>query len=192
MRAERTDEQTTAEHDPYRRRPGWVAGPDGRTDRTTMAAVAGVVAGFVSVLVLGFVQVREPVAFPVAVVVGVVVWLVVRARWRRRERQAGRSPDAVPHARDRAIAEANGGRRFFVAPNPVVLIVMGGIFIAVAVVPVTIEGPSVVRLVISILIVASGVTCIVQGIGTLVVRRRGTARRDRGRATDSSRSSGTP
>ncbi|MFJ3033181.1 hypothetical protein ACIPC2_02085 [Curtobacterium pusillum] len=50
---------------------------------------------------------------------GVAVWLVARARRRRRARRAGRSPGAVQRARDRAVAEANGGRRFFVAQNPV-------------------------------------------------------------------------
>lgn len=96
--------------------------------------------------VLGFVQVSDSVAFPVAIGIGVAVWLVARARRRRRERRAGRSPDAVQQARDRAVVEANGGRRFFVAQNPVVVIVMGGIFIAVAVVPVVVEGASLVRL----------------------------------------------
>ncbi len=171
MGTERTDEQNTDEHDPYPRRPGYVTGADGRTDRTTTAAIAGVVAGLVVVFVLGFAQVSDAVAFPVGIGIGVAVWLVARARWRRRERHAGRSPDALPQARDRAISEANGGRRFFVAQNPVVVIVMGGIFIAVAVVPVMVEGASAVRLVISTLVVASGVSCIVQGVGTLVARR---------------------
>lgn len=164
--------ESNDEHDPYARRPGYVTGPDGRTDRTTTAAVAGVGAGFAAVLVLGFFQLSELLTFPVAVGIGVVVWLVARARWRGRERRAGRSPDAVPQARDRAIAEANGGRRFFVAQNPVVVIVMGAIFIAVAVVPAVVEGPSAVRLGISALGVASGVCFVVQGIGTIVVRRR--------------------
>lgn len=172
MATERAEGPHEDEHDPYARRPGYVTGPDGRTDRTTTAMVAGVVSGIVTSGLLGVLHVVEPIALTAAVVVGVAVWLLLRARRRRRDRQAGREPDAVAQARDRAIAQANGGRRYFVAQNPVVVIVMGAIFIAVAIAPVVFGEASVGRIVVMIVVVASGGFFIVQGIGTLVVRRR--------------------
>ncbi|QVG65269.1 hypothetical protein JG551_002671 [Curtobacterium flaccumfaciens pv. flaccumfaciens] len=172
MGTERADGPAVDEHDPYERRPGYVTSADGRTDRMTTDMFAGVVVGFVLVLVFGFFQLVEWIAIGAAVVIGAAVWLVLRSRRRRADRRAGRLPDAVPRARDRAIAEANGGRRFFVAQNPVVVIVMGAIFIGVAVAPLLFGGVSVGRIVTGVIVVASGVVCIVQGIGTLRVRRR--------------------
>ncbi|MCS6573348.1 hypothetical protein NYS52_02300 [Curtobacterium flaccumfaciens pv. flaccumfaciens] len=172
MGTERADGPAVDEHDPHERRPGYVTSVDGRTDRMTTDMFAGVVVGFVLLLVFGFFQLVEWIAIVAAVVIGAAVWLVLRSRRRRADRRAGRSPDAVPRARDRAIAEANGGRRFFVAQNPVVVIVMGAIFIAVAVAPLLFGGFSVGRIVTGVIVVASGVLCIVQGIGTLRVRRR--------------------
>ncbi|MBF4613346.1 hypothetical protein [Curtobacterium sp. VKM Ac-1376] len=172
METERADEPAVDEHDPYERRRGFVTGVDGRTDRVTTAMVAGIVVGFAVTVVLGFLQVPQWIAFAAAAVVGGAVWLILRGRRRRADVRAGRSPDAVRSARDRAIAEANGGRRFFVAQNPVVVIVMGAIFIGVAVVPLLLGDVSVPRILISVLVAASGVVVIVQGIGTLRVRRR--------------------
>lgn len=174
MGNERATEQPEpeAQHDPYAPRPGYVTDIDGRTDRTTTAAAIGVGAALVTSFVLGFFQAPEWVVWPGAIGVGVVVWLVLRARQRRRDRSEGRSPDAVARARDRAIADANGGRRFFVAPNPVVVIVMGGIFIALAVVTLVIGSVSVVAVIRTVVLVGSGAYFVVQGIGTLVVRRR--------------------
>jgi hypothetical protein len=168
MGTERADGPAVDEHDPYERRPGYVTSVDGRTDRMTTDMFAGVVVGFVLVIVFGFFHLVEWIAIGAAVVIGAAVWLVLRSRRRR----AGRAPDAVPDARDRAIAEANGGRRFFVAQNPVVVIVMGAIFIGVAVAPLLFGGFSIGRIVTGVIVVASGVLCIVQGIGTLRVRRR--------------------
>lgn len=172
MATERVDERPADDHDPYARRPGWVTGVDGRTDRTTTAMVVGIVAGFLARVVLGFLGLAEWAAVLGAIVIGLVVWLVLRALRRRADRIAGRSPDAVQQARDRAIAEANGGRRFFIAPNPVVVIVMGGIFVAVAVAPIVFDGATAAGLVTAVLVIASGLFLVVQGIGTLVVRRR--------------------
>jgi hypothetical protein len=132
----------------------------------------GVAVGFVLVIVFGFFQLVEWIAIGAAVVIGAAVWLLLRSRRRRADRRAGRSPDAVPRARDRAIAEANGGRRFFVAQNPVVVIVMGAIFIGVSIAPLLLGDVSVARILIAVIVVASGVVFIVQGIGTLRVRRR--------------------
>lgn len=172
MGTERADGPAVDEHDPYERRPGYVTSGDGRTDRMTTDMFAGIAVGFVLVLVFGFFQLVEWIAIGVAVVIGAAVWLVLRSRRRRADRRAGRSPDAVPRARDRAIAEANGGRRFFIAQNPVVVIVMGAVFIAVAVAPLLFGGVSIGRIVTGVIVVASGVVCIVQGIGTLRVHRR--------------------
>lgn len=173
---ERATEQpeSEAQHDPYAPRPGYVTDIDGRTDRTTTAAAIGVGAALVTSFVLGFFQAPEWVVWPGAIGVGVVVWLVLRARQRRRDRSEGRSPDAVARARDRAIADANGGRRFFVAPNPVVVIVMGGIFIALAAVPLTLAGDplSLSGIITPAILVICGAFFVVQGVGTLVVRRR--------------------
>lgn len=165
-------EPPSTEHDPYARRPGYVTGVDGRTDRTTTAMVAGVATALVGVFVSGLLHLAEGIALPACAVLGVAVWLVVRASHRRREQRAGRSPDAVAEARDRAIADANGGRRFFVATNPVVVIVMGAIFLVVAVAPLLFGGVSVGRVVVAVVVGLSGVVTIVQGAGTLVVRRR--------------------
>jgi hypothetical protein len=165
-------DQTEPEHDPYARRPGYVTSIDGRTDRTTKAAAIGVGAGLVTSFVLGFFQAIDWVAWLVSISVGVAVWLVLRARQRRRDRREGRSPAAVATARDRAIADANGGRRFFVAPNPVVVIVMGGIFIALAVGTLVLGSVSVIAVIRTVVLVGSGAYFVVQGIGTLVVRRR--------------------
>ncbi|MBT1674925.1 hypothetical protein [Curtobacterium aurantiacum] len=172
MGTERADGPAVDEHDPYERRPGYVTSVDGRTDRMTTDMFAGVGVGFALVFILGFFQVVEWIAIGAAVVIGAAVWLVLRGRRRRADRRADRSPDAVPRARDRALAEANGGRRFFVAQNPVVVIVMGVIFIGVAVAPLLLGGVSAARILIAVIVVASGVLCIVQGIGTLRVRRR--------------------
>jgi hypothetical protein len=176
MGTERADGPAVDEHDPYERRPGYVTSVDGRTDQVTTAVIAGVLVGFAVTVVLGFLQVPQWIAFAAAVVIGGGVWLLLRGRRRRADGRAGRSPDAVPRARDRAIAEANGGRRFFVAQNPVVVIVMGAIFIGVAVAPLLLGDVSVARILIAVavavVVVASGVVFIVQGIGTLRVRRR--------------------
>ncbi|WP_144714784.1 hypothetical protein [Curtobacterium pusillum] len=170
MGNERADDQP--EHDPYARRPGYVTNASGRTDQVTTAAAFGVGAGLVTSFVLGFFHAVEWVSWSASVLVGVVVWLLLRARQRRLDRREGRSPDAVAHARDRAIAEANGGRRFFVAPNPVVVIVMGGIFLALGLLSLVLGDLSVHRVVVSTVLVACAAFFIVQGIGTLVVRRR--------------------
>ncbi|UWD78429.1 hypothetical protein [Curtobacterium flaccumfaciens] len=172
MGTERADGPAVDEHDPYERRPGYVTSVDGRTDRMTSDMFVGIAVGFVLVIVFGSFHIVEWLAIGAAVVIGAAVWLVLRSRRRRADRRAGRSPDAVPRARDRAIAEANGGRRFFVAQNPVVVIVMGAVFIAVAVAPLLFGGVSIGRIVTGVIVVASGVVCIVQGIGTLRVRRR--------------------
>jgi hypothetical protein len=160
------------QHDPYARRPGYVTGADGRTDTWTTAAVAGVVTGIVVLFLAGLLNVADLVAYAAAVVVGVAVWFTVRARRRAADRQAGRAPDAVAKARSQAIADANGGRRFFVAQNPVVVIVMGGIFLALGIGRLVASGPSAGSLVTTVLLAASAVFLIVQGIGTLVVKRR--------------------
>jgi hypothetical protein len=128
------DDHLSAEHDPYARRPGYVTGVDGRTDRTTTAMVAGVVAAAAGLAVAGALQVAE--------------WI------------------------DHAIAEANGGRRFFVATNPVVVMVMGAIFIVVAVAPLVFGSVSAGRLVIAVIVGIAGIVVIVQGAGTLIVRGR--------------------
>ncbi|PYY60652.1 hypothetical protein DEJ17_05730 [Curtobacterium sp. MCSS17_011] len=172
MGTERVDGPAVDEHDPYERRPGYVTSGDGRTDRMTTDMFVGVAVGFVLVIVFGFFQLVEWIAIGAAVVIGAAVWLVLRSRRRRADRRAGRSPDAVPRARDRALAEANGGRRFFVAQNPVVVIVMGAVFIGVSVAPLLLGDVSVARILIAVLVVASGVVFIVQGIGTLRMRRR--------------------
>jgi hypothetical protein len=149
-----------------------VTGADGRTDIWTTAVVAGVVAGLAVLFLSGLLHVAEPFAYPAAVVAGAAVWLTVRARRRAADRRAGRAPDAVAKARSRAIADANGGRRFFVAQNPVVLIVMGGVFVAIGVGRLVAAGPSAAAVVVTVLLVASGVVLVVQGIGTLAARRR--------------------
>lgn len=166
-------------HDPYVRRPGYVTGADGRTDTWTTAVVAGIVTGMAVLFVSGLLRAPAPVAYTAAVAVAAAVWSVVRARRRAADRRAGRSPDAVARARSRAIADANGGRRFFVAQNPVVVIVMGGIFLAVAVVQLVGSGLSIGSVLVAVLVAASAVFFVVQGIGTLVVRRR-----ERSRAAD--------
>jgi hypothetical protein len=160
------------QHDPYARRPGYVTGADGRTDTWTTAAVAGVVSGIVVLFLAGLLDLADPFAYAAAVVVGAAVWFSVRARRRTADRQAGRAPDAVAKARSQAIADANGGRRFFVAQNPVVVIVMGGIFLALGIGRLVASGPSAGSLVTTALLAASAVFLIVQGIGTLVVKRR--------------------
>lgn len=160
------------QHDPYARRPGYVTGVDGRTDTWTTAAVAGVVSGIVVLFLAGLLNVAELFAYPAAVVVGAAVWFTLRARRRAADRRAGRAPDAVPRARSQAVADANGGRRFFVAQNPVVVIVMGGIFLALGIGRLVAAGPSAGAVIVTILLAASAVFLIVQGIGTLVVKRR--------------------
>lgn len=145
---------------------------DGRTDTWTTAAVAGVVAGLAVLFLSGLFHLAELVAYPVAVVVGAAVWFAVRARRRAADRRAGRSPDEVAEARSRAVADANGGRRFLVAQNPVVVIVMAGVFLVLAVARFIAVGPSVGSVVVTVLLAASAVYFLVQGIGTLVVRRR--------------------
>jgi hypothetical protein len=75
-------------------------------------------------------------------------------------------------ARDRAIAQANGGRQFFIAPNPVVVIVMGAIFLVLAIAPLLFDGVSVGRLVVSVVVGLSGIATIVQGAGTLILQHR--------------------
>ncbi len=172
MGNERSADQTEPEHDPYARRPGYVTAIDGRTDRVTTAAAVGTGVGLVTSWVLGFFQAPEWVVWAGAIAVGVTTWLLLRARQRRRDRSEGRAPGAVARARDRAIADANGGRRFFVAPNPVILIVMGGIFIAVAVGTLGLGSMSVLTVIRTIVLVGGGAYFVVQGIGTLVVRRR--------------------
>jgi len=159
-------------HDPYAKRPGYVTGVDGRTDTWTTAAVAGVLTGIAVVFVSGLFQAPTPVAYAAAVVVGGAVWFAVRARRRSVDRREGRAPDAVARARSQSIADANGGRRFFVAQNPVVVIVMGGIFLAVGVVQLVTRGLSAGSVAIAVLLAASAVFFVVQGVGTLVVRRR--------------------
>lgn len=159
-------------HDPYARRPGYVTGVDGRTDVWTTAVVAGVVAGVAVGFVAGLLDIAEPFAFSAAVVVGAAVWFTVRARRRAADRRAGRAPDAVATARSRAVADANGGRRFFVAQNPVVVIVMGGIFLALGIGRLVAAGPTAGAVVVTVLLAASAVFLIVQGVGTLVARRR--------------------
>lgn len=172
----RDDEQP---HDPYAKRPGYVTAIDGRTDTWSTAAVAGIVTGIAVLFVSGLLQAPTPLAYAVAVVVGGAVWFGVRARRRAADRRAGRSPDAVARARSQAIADANGGRRFFVAQNPVVVTVMGGIFLALAIAQLVARGPSAGAVVMAVLLTASAVFFVVQGIGTLVVRRR-----ERSRAAD--------
>lgn len=95
----------------------------------------------------------------------------MRAGRRAADRRAGRLPDAVARARSRSVADVNGGRRFLVAPNPVV-IVMGGVFLTVAVVQLVARGLSAGAVAVAVLLAASAVFFVVQGIGTLVVRRR--------------------
>jgi hypothetical protein len=107
---------------------------------------------------------------PACAVLGVAVWLVLRASWRRREKRAGRSPDAVSEARDRASAQENGARRFFITTNPVVVIVMGAIFLALAIAPLLFKRVSVGRLVVAV--VVSGIATIVEGAGTLILQHR--------------------
>jgi hypothetical protein len=122
MATERVDERPADEHDPYARRPGYVTGVDGRTDRTTTAMVVGIVAGFLARVVLGFLGLAEWAALLGGIVIGLAVWLVLRALRRRADRLAGRSPDA--------------------------------------------------GLLTAVLVIACGLFFVVQGIGTLVVRRR--------------------
>lgn len=165
----RDDEQP---HDPYAKRPGYVTAIDGRTDTWTTAAVTGIVTGIAVLFVSGLLLVPVPIGYPAAIVLGSVVAFGVRARRRAADRRAGRSPDAVARARSQAIADANGGRRFFVAQNPVVVIVMGGIFLALAIAQLVARSPSVGAVVTAVLLTASAVFFVVQGIGTLVVRRR--------------------
>jgi hypothetical protein len=138
----------------------------------TTAVVAGVVTGFAVLFLSGLLHVAELFAYPAAVVVGAAVWLVLRTRRRATDRRAGRTPDAVAKARSRAVSDANGGRRFFVAQNPVVVIVMGGVFLALGVGRLVAAGPSAGAMIFTVLLAASGVVLIVQGIGTLVARRR--------------------
>lgn len=159
-------------HDPYARRAGYATGVDGRTDVWTTAAVAGVVTGGAVLFLAGLLHIDALFAYPAAVVIGAAVWFVVRARRRATDRRAGRSPDEVPKARSRATAAANGGRRFFVAQNPVVVIVVSCIFIAVGAWRLIAAGPSAGVVVTTIALAASGAALLVQGIGTLVVRRR--------------------
>lgn len=166
------DTQRDTQHDPYARRPGYVTGVDGRTDMWTTAVVAGVVTAAAVLFVSGLLHLTEPIAYSAAVVIGLVVWLTMRARRRAADRRAGRSPDAVAEARTRAVAEANGGRRFFVAQNPVVLIVMGCIFLAVGVARTVATGVSGASVLVAVVLAACAGYFIVQGIGTLVVRRR--------------------
>lgn len=166
------DTQQDTRHDPYARRPGYVTGVDGRTDMWTTAVVAGVVTAAAVLFVSGLLHLTEPIAYSAAVVIGLVVWLTMRARRRAADRRAGRSPDAVAEARTRAVAEANGGRRFFVAQNPVVLIVMGCIFLAVGVARTVATGVSGGSVLVAVVLAVSAGYFIVQGIGTLVVRRR--------------------
>ena len=138
----------------------------------TTAVVAGVVTAFAVLFLSGLLHVAEPFAYPAAVVVGAAVWFTVRARRRAADRRAGRTPDAVAKARSRAVADANGGRRFFVAQNPVVVIVMGGVFLVLGVGRLVAAGPSAGAVIVTVLLAASGGFLIVQGIGTLVARRR--------------------
>ncbi|PZF54078.1 hypothetical protein DEJ23_13705 [Curtobacterium sp. MCSS17_008] len=163
-------------HDPYAKRPGYVTGADGRTDTWSTAAAAGIVTGIAVLFVSGLLLVPVPIGYPGAVVIGTIVAFAVRARRRVADRREGRSPDAVSRSRSQATIDANGGRRFFVAQNPVVVIVMGGIFLAVAVAWLVGDGFSVGSIVVAVLVAASAVCFVVQGIGTLVVRRRERAR----------------
>lgn len=171
----RTPETDAAEpsepYDPYARRPGYATGADGRTDTWTTAIVAGVVTGFAVIVVAGFVHVPPALAYVVGAVLGLAVWSVLRGRRRAADRRAGRDPDEVARVRSRATAAANQGRTFFVAQNPVVVIVMGGIFLALAVVRATSTG-SVIGFVVAAVLAASALFFIVQGTGTLVLRRR--------------------
>lgn len=160
------------QHDPYARRPGYVTGVDGRTDTWTTAVVAGVVAGVVVSFVAGLLDVAAPVTFSAAAVVGAAVWFAVRTRRRAADRRAGRDPDSVSKARSQAVADANGGRRFFVAQNPVVVIVMGGVFLALGIARLVAGGASADSVIVMVLLTASGAVLVVQGIGTLVARRR--------------------
>ena len=159
-------------HDPYARRPGYVTGADGRTDTWTTAAVAGVVTGVAVLFLSGLLGVAELFAYPAAVVIGAAVWFTVRTRRRAADRRVGRAPDAVAKARSQAVADANGGRRFFVAQNPVVVIVMGGIFLVFGIVRLVAAGASAGSVIVTLLLAVSAVVLIVQGIGTLVVTRR--------------------
>lgn len=163
--------QPEPDHDPYERRPGHATGVDGRTDVWTTAMVAGVVSAVVVLFVSGLAQVERQIAYPVAIVVGLAVFLVLRARRRAADRRAGRDPDEVAKARSRATAEANHGRRFFVAQNPVVVIVMGVIFLGFTVLA-TIGTDTVGGFAVAALLAASAMFFIVQGVGTLVFRRR--------------------
>lgn len=160
------------QRDPYTRRPGYATGVDGRTDTWTTSVVAGVVAGFVISFVAGLLGLAEPIAFAAAVVVGAAVWFTLRTLRRAAGRRAGRD-EAFAKARSQAVADANGGRRFFVAPNPVVVIVMGGIFLALGAWRLVAAGPSAGSIVVSVLLGVSAVVLVVQGIGTLVLQRRG-------------------
>lgn len=170
-------EQRAPEHDPYARRPGYATGSDGRTDIWTTAMVAGVVSAVAVLFASGLAHVGRPIAYPVAVVVGLAVFFVLRTRRRAADRRAGRDPDEVAKARSHATAEANHGRRFFVAQNPVVVIVMGAIFLGFTVVA-TVGTDTVGGFAVAALLAASAVFFIVQGVGTLVVRRRDRAPRD--------------
>lgn len=161
------------QRDPYTRRPGYATGVDGRTDTWTTSVVAGVVAGFVISFVAGLLGLAEPIAFAAAVVVGAAVWFTLRTRRRAAGRRAGRDPEVVAKSRSQAVADANGGRRFFVAPNPVVVTVMGGIFLALGAWRLVAAGPSAGSIVVSVLLGVSAVVLVVQGIGTLVLQRRG-------------------
>lgn len=168
--------QPEPEHDPYERRPGYATGVDGRTDIWTTAMVAGVVSAVMVLFVSGLAHIERTMAYPVAVVVGLAVFLVLRARRRAADRRAGRDPDEVAKARSDATAEANHGRRFFVAQNPVVVIVMGVIFLGFTVLA-AIGTDTVGGFAVAALLGASAVFFIVQGAGTLVFRRRDQAGR---------------
>ncbi|WP_022904134.1 hypothetical protein [Curtobacterium sp. B8] len=171
-------EQHGTEHDPYARRPGYATGADGRTDVWTTAMVTGVVSAVAVLFVSGLVHIERPIAYPVAIVVGLAVFLVLRARRRAADRRAGRDPDEVTKARSDATAAANHGRRFFVAQNPVVVIVMGAIFLALAVVA-AIGAETAGGFVVAAVLAASALFFVVQGAGTLVLQRRHRAARDR-------------
>ncbi len=171
-------EQPEPEHDPYARRRGYATGVDGRTDVWTTAMVAGVVSAVVVLFVSGLAHIERTIAYPVAVVVGLAVFLVLRVGRRAADRRAGRDPDEVAKARSDATARANDGRRFFVAPQPVVVIVMGAIFLAFAVVA-AIGAESAGGFVVVVLLAGSAAFFVVQGIGTLVLRRRDRVARDR-------------
>ncbi len=124
--------------------------------------VAGVVSAVMVLFVSGLAHIEQTIAYPVAVVVGLAVFLVLRARRRAADRRAGRDPDEVAKARSDATAQANDGRRFFVAPQPVVVIVMGAIFLAFTVVA-TIGTDTVGGFAVAALLAASAVFFIVQG-----------------------------